>query len=1208
MNHFLLTTVIACAAALPVYAQDISPLAPAAATDVAVSFPSGSLEGYVSFTAPRTSFNGNSIEGNLDFSILVDGVEINSGKVYSGVNKDVAVTMKAVGEYDFSVITSNSFGSSPAVTVRAGAGYVSPLAPVPAATISSPGEITISWAPVTRNINGFPINTPVTYSVTRNPDGKVISSGTSSTSVTDSETGSELQAYTYSVTAWTTSTPSEEGISNPVVTGAATAPWSSSFDTQDEMDYFTIINRDGDSYTWEYYYGEVILNVGSDNDADDWLISPPVKLATGKYHTVSVDLKVRDADYPGKVELLYGNAPTPEAMTNVAIPVTEFNNQGYMTFSGKIAAIDDSPVYFAIHSVTEAGNWHIYATKFSVSAPLEGAIPVAPTDFTATPDINGALVIDLSLKAPAVDLDGNKLESIEKIEIFRDGTLIHTVNAPVPGNEINYTDDNGLTEGAHTYTAIATNATGTGPEAKVSAYAGINIPAIPAWASAVETDVNGIVTVSWAPVTTYEDGAPLNPDNVTYCIWTNVTGSDMKIFDKLTGTSHTFRIMAEGEPQLFFQFGVTAETAGGENLNGAMTEYIPVGEPENAPYEDSFADLSAAYTYVQGGSERFSYWDNASDSTFEEVKSQDGDNGMLFMYGYAQGSTAYLHTTKVSLAGLTQPMLTFYTFNLVGDMPDDNTIEVLVNAGEGFNSLGTWKLSDFGTEDWHRIEIPLTDFADKDVQFKIIGTTVSYQYIQIDNIQIRDRFDNDIAITAVTAPERVKAGNSLPIVIDYANFGLSDAARFTIEVTRDGENVASETISGFPSDARGSITIPVLHSVTTPEYVEYNVRAVYDADMLPTNNAAEPFEAITIYPTFPVVDDLTATYPEENRSAITLNWSAPDLSGTFEDDITEGFESSDPWATSVDGWTFIDADKAYIYGFEPWIQLPAGAPAAKTQQSWWVIDATYRPMIEHFSDPQFYAAHSGTQYICSMAVTDPELTDLACDDWAISPELYGGEQTISFWAKSMLEDAPESFEILYSTTGKEISDFVKLESVNKVPWSWTQYYAQLPDGARYFAIRHVAYAQYVLMIDDINFIPAGPGSDLEIEGYNVYRDGKILNETPVKATTFADQLTDNGTHTYNVTALYLNRGESNFSNTATPVLSSIDDIASQGISLTVEGNEIVITGAQDRSIAIYSVDGILNHSASGTGNDRFAVNTGVYIVKIGTQATKVVVK
>ncbi len=102
--------------------------------------------------------------------------------------------------------------------------------------------------------------------------------------------------------------------------------------------------------------------------------------------------------------------------------------------------------------------------------------------------------------------------------------------------------------------------------------------------------------------------------------------------------------------------------------------------------------------WVRGGSDQMTYWDFASANTFEEVKPQDADNGMIAMFGNYLDSKGHLYSAKISLDGLTKPTLTFYLFNLVDPAhADDNTVEVYIkgSAEKDFSKIETYTLSDF---------------------------------------------------------------------------------------------------------------------------------------------------------------------------------------------------------------------------------------------------------------------------------------------------------------------------------------------------------------------------------------------------------------------------------------------------------------------------------------------------------------------------------
>ncbi len=1186
------------------------PGAPAAPFDLEASFAPSSLKGKISFTAPTVTYGGSELSGNIDFTIETGGNVLASGKVYAGINRSVDVTVPSAGLYEFKVVLSNAAGTSPAAKIKLAVGYAAPAAP----TVTAVREYSmahITWDAVSTTPEGDPLSSAVTYRIVRHPDGKVLEESTSTTSVWDYNLGSELIAYHYGVTAICNDTPSEEGLSGAVVAGSASLPYTMAFEDPADMDYFNIIDSNNDDCTWDFYYGEVRSKASDDRDGDDWLMSPPMAMQAGKYYMVSLDARVYNPDLPGKFEIFLGDSPEPEAMTSPVIGPSEVRSESLTTFRGLAAPEGYGDKYIGIHSITEAGNWWLFATNFAVSEPYESTSPSAPTAFTAVSSPDGTQKVTITLTAPLTDLSGNTLTNLETLDVYRDGTLIHTTENPTPGQTVSFTDEE-AGEGSHVYTATATNWSGRGLEAIAAGYAGINLPAAVTEAVAYSTEVPGEVIIEWKPVTTFIDGTPMDESLVTYCIYTNATGSDMKILDQLTGTSAKFQIMypTEEQPQMFMQFGVTAETAGGENTKGVLTEYVGLGEPYTLPYEDSFPDLKTSYLSIMGGSDRFAYWDNASDKTFEEVQSQDGDNGMLAMFSEYIGSWAYFRTGIIDLADAANPMLTFYVFNYsLPDLPNNNTIEVQIGRYARFESVKTITLDDLGTEGWHRVEVPLTEYAGEQIQINLIGTVDRFQWMHIDNLKVMDRTEHDMALLSVTMPERVKAGNCANISVDFANIGLADTDEVTMQLLRDNEIIDSKTFTEVASDLHLSHTFQPLHSVATPESVVYQVVLSYPADNNAANNKSEQTEVITIYPNYPAVTDLTATYTEDNDNAITLSWSTPDLTADYADDITEGFESARTWSSNVNGWTMVDRDGKCIYGFN-FFALPAFAPQPSSLQSWFVFDDTYEPMASHFSDPGYYSAHGGHRYIGSMAVTNgaPDYVEERVDDWAISPELYGGAQTISFWAKSMLADCFETVEVLYSTTGTNVDDFTSLATFDKIPWTWTQYFVTLPAGARHFAIRNISRDQYVAMIDDVNFTPAAAVDDLEISGYNIYRDGKLVTDTPVTDTRFVDTYEVAQAPVYTVTALYHNRGESAFSNPATPELTGIDDAVMTNIRIYASAGCINVIGAEAAQITVYSIDGRTVSTLTATGHDAIAVAPGTYIVKVGTRVDKLTVR
>lgn len=152
-------------------------------------------------------------------------------------------------------------------------------------------------------------------------------------------------------------------------------------------------------------------------------------------------------------------------------------------------------------------------------------------------------------------------------------------------------------------------------------------------------------------------------------------------------------------------------------------------------------------------------------------------------------------------------------------------------------------------------------------------------------------------------------------------------------------------------------------------------------------------------------------------------------------------------------------------------------------------------------------AHTGNKYmesICPFTVADATQAneqygtnykgwDGNNDHWLISPELSGKEQTITFYASIFSTDyIPETFEVLYSTTdidrtdfSNSVSSFTVAQSLSSSSTDWAQYSATLPAGAKFFAIRYTSNNQFGIMIDDVTYeisneLPAQQGGLLRL--------------------------------------------------------------------------------------------------------------------------------
>ncbi len=474
-------------------------------------------------------------------------------------------------------------------------------------------------------------------------------------------------------------------------------------------------------------------------------------------------------------------------------------------------------------------------------------------------------------------------------------------------------------------------------------------------------------------------------------------------------------------------------------------------------------------------------------------------------------------------------------------------------------------------------------------------TVLSHPVILLDNIEIGTMIDNDLAITGIAAPETATTGTPFTVTVTVANEGIKNADGYSVDLFANGVKADSKSGNALAAGQKATFDFDCEMHALAKAPVEYYAVVNYAADEIPANNTSKFATVNPKASTLPAPEQLKVS--QEGNGGMRLDWNAPDTDKAVAEEVTLDFEDAESFAHFLEGWTFVDVDGSAVGGFNDMNDNPIPIPGilpGSTKGSFFIFDTS----VERFSG-QTFAAHSGTKYLAALFRFDGGLTD----DWAISPELDGSAQTVSFFAKSYSASYPEKIQVLYSTGSTDTKSFQALGELTTLPSSWNQISVTLPAGAKRFAIRSSSEESFMLMIDDLTFTPAAKKMNLTLAGYNIYREGEKLNLSPVSDPTYLDNegLAD---HRYVVTAVYDGKGESGASNEAS-LNSGIEEIAVNAEIYAANGH-IVISGIGTAAASIHTLDGKTIYS--GNGDAKIAVNQGVYLVKAGKAVVKVVVK
>jgi hypothetical protein len=305
----------------------------------------------------------------------------------------------------------------------------------------------------------------------------------------------------------------------------------------------------------------------------------------------------------------------------------------------------------------------------------------------------------------------------------------------------------------------------------------------------------------------------------------------------------------------------------------------------------------------------------------------------------------------------------------------------------------------------------------------------------------------------------------------------------------------------------------------------------------------------------------------------------------------------------------VDRDKSATYGIGDGSGSSLTYENAGKAMAFMVFNPGAAGIVTDGSIPEntVWAPYEGSQMFAAFASQDGQN-----DDWMISPELTGEAQEISFFVKTAVDTwGLEQYEVLYSTTGDDVTDFVKIGSTREAPDEWTEVKVVLPADAHYFAIHCVSNDCFAFLVDNIKYLPLSAiREELSLIGYNVYCNREKLNESPIEEMSYIDNIATDEVHSYYVTAVY-DKGESPISNIVTVSTSGIADVAAaSAVKVIGEHGAIRVLNAADSDVAVYAVDGRLIAKRQKVGNDVKidVLSNSIYAVTVGGNSFIVAVK
>lgn len=1080
--------------AMAIAPEKVDSDAPARPGAISADFRNGSLSGNLTVTAPSLTFGGQPLTGALTAFIYYDGEELTSTQAEAGKTFTTQIQVPSDGMHSITARFKNEKGTGPSNGLNMYFGTDVPGSVVEPTLTNRDGTAELVWdAPETGLHGGYINPANFRYSVSKIIAGKEtqVASGLNATEFSETIQTDNMVTVRYRVTAYHNDRPGADAISTKALFGTGfSAPYTWYLDDPDEFELFTPVdaNKDGFSWesgTWRYtqnktIYAQNMWNDDDKTDADDWFISPKVKLRPGRvyYFTFSAGNTMMTKKETFEVKM--GENANVESMTKtIQEPVTIESSDVWYRNRTPLQVDKEGLYNIGIHCISKAPDYYrLYVDTIGISEGPAFLAPGKPTGTKITPAELGKLKATITAKLPSTTVNGTSLTSITKLEVRRgfdsNITTIATITEGLtPGADFSFTDEN-PENGYNTYTLVPYNNDGIGEEATVKGFVGNDTPGETPNVRMEITADN--IQLSWDAIPNVGiEGGYIDPADVVYDVFDCVK---MEYVAKgLNALTTSIGNPSEGTPSRRF-WGVVAHNKTGRGKLSFSPYYIH-GTAYPAPFIEKFTNGKTDNRYW------FSWDSNPMATSAWRLGTDQTGNGMMMFYGQPGGYNMIL-PAPIDVSKANHPVLSFEYMKQKGT--DNDRMEVYVTSSHFSNFEKVLDVP--ASETMKRVMVDLSKYKNSPrltIALKgYAATATAGQYI--DNIQVFDILDNNLTLVNVDAPGAVRYNSTAKIKANVGNFGANRVDSYMVCLYRDGKTlVDSKDGSALATGESNEVTLEYKASINDPDNVSLHVEVVFENDENPDDDACEPFKINVKKPVLPAVDDLTLN---ASGKGMIFSWTRPDYADGYPAmEVTDDVEDCIDFEIEDLGmWTPVDKDGAMTYSIQNVPAYPHQFGPAAFQ--------VFNPKTLGVGAGTNISAKSGDKYFIAFA---PQ--GVKADDWIFSPELSGDSQTVSFYARGLNDRVMEDFEVWCSETDPDPAKATKVKAY-KTTGGWNEFKADLPSGAKYFAIRYVSPDGNALMLDDLTFVSAPRECELPLKGYNLYSDGNRVNENIITDTRY----------------------------------------------------------------------------------------------------------
>lgn len=490
-------------------------------------------------------------------------------------------------------------------------------------------------------------------------------------------------------------------------------------------------------------------------------------------------------------------------------------DENYYTFFNKI-----NPKTAKVEVSNSVENNSLIVGLYIPFTIADGKAPAKPLNLSA---ISGDAGVTLTWTNPAVSFDGGTSDvSLTKVEIYRNGQLIHTIENPVAGKEESYVDDAKDLNGKVRYIVYAYNEVGRGEGASVKLMTGEDAPSVIENLTCRKNDSEVLLT--WTAPTTGKNGGSIKPENLTYTVERQPDG---KLFDNIKETQFADNTITA---PCYYTWQVVCKNTVGES-EPVKTQPLAAGESLSVPYTADFdSDLGCAQWLAVDHNNDGNTW-------------QKNTNGYVYNTSYTNAADDSLVSVPFHLEKNVRYVVNYDI--LAPDVLSSEHFELSLLGNNGkqvIEDLNNFTTPDFSTPESRKAEFTVPESGE--YRFCLAALSEAGQFmIQISSFSVEAEHDIDLAVErlAVSASQNIVEGSKAKFEVTVRNKGLKDVGSYILKLTDDNDKtVASKTVNDLlKSNETAVVTLDyapqAIGSFTLNAVVEAEGDEVTQNDKLSTN-------------------------------------------------------------------------------------------------------------------------------------------------------------------------------------------------------------------------------------------------------------------------------------------------------------------------------------------------------------------------------------